>query len=71
MKWSISQEVIDYSDHNKVSTVTTVVIEADSADVINGVLVFFKKVLNPDDYQGDILVYSTQQWDTVKLVTEE
>jgi len=71
VKWTISQEVIDYSVNNRVSTVTTVVIEADSADVVNGVLVFFKKVLDPDDYQGDILVYSTQQWDSVKLVTEE
>lgn len=70
MKWTLSQEVIDYSGAKRVTTVTSSVVEADSCVTDKGTLCFYNKDSNEDEYD-EVLVFATNQWDTVKLNSEE
>lgn len=70
MKWTITEEEVDYSvgpDRQRVTTSTKTVVEADRAEVQDGNLCFY----NQSNIADDTLIFATNHWDRVKLVTEE
>lgn len=68
-KWTITEEEVDYGygkDKKKVTTTTSSVVEADRVEVQDGSLLFY------DDSTADsVLLFATNHWDKVSLVTEE
>ena len=70
MKWTITEEEVDYSvgpDRQRITTSTKTVVEADRCEVADGSLLFYQNNIGDDD----TLVFATNQWNKVKLVTEE
>lgn len=68
-KWTITEEDVDYSvgpDRKRVTTITSSVVEADRSEVQDGSLLFYD-----DSNAESVLVFATNHWDKVKLVTEE
>lgn len=69
-KWTVTAEDVDYvvgPDRKRVTTITSNNVEADRCEVQDGNLCFY----NQSNIADDVLVFATNNWDKVELVTEE